>query len=565
MEPFFNSDTCRIFDKISNMTPKTIEEYNTLAGGLIAQIAENYNISAARYAVLPTPELISDEIISSDAVLFQRGEEIISEPVVFQYPFETNKIIEFSVYVQNSSSISSEDCWYLEIIFRQLYYILEALLLSLSRKKTNESQTDDNPVNLNAFLQFGNDLLRRQKGSEYTALFFNIHNFKSVHKSLTYTEGSKILDIYYRTVFNAVTKNEIIARLGGDNFAALILDWNRDYFFDLIQNMIIEYEKGDRKLSFSFGATIGAAKLTDEKNAGDIMMRITAAYQAARDNRVSFSYYDQNTSLELLEHKIILSKFANAINKKEFFVVYQPKVGVKSHELLGAEALVRWNHDGGCVMPGSFIPVFEKDGCITALDFYVLEETCRFLSRLRSEGIDMVKISVNFSKRHLSNNKLVEEIVDIIDRYNIPHKYIEIELTEGEDYRNHDAMREILDELNALNIKTSIDDFGTGYSSLSMLSSLPLDTLKIDRSFIPKDGTSIDDKSLVMLKGVVSLAKNLGLTVIAEGVETPRQLNMIEEMNCDIVQGFIFDKPLMEDEFVSRIKRRLYILDEGRI
>lgn len=536
-----------------------------LAGELIAEIAENYGISAARYTVLPTPELISGETISGNAVLFQHGEEIISEPIVFQYPFETNKIIEFSVSVQNSSSLSSDDCWTLEIIFRQLYYILEALLLSLSHKTANESPDEDNPVNLNTFLQFGNDLLRRQKGTEYTALFFNIHNFKSVHKSLTYTEGTKILDIYYRTVLNAVTKNEIIVRMGGDNFAALILDWNRDYFFDLIQNMVVEYEKGDQKLSFSFGATIGAAKLTDEKNAGDIMMRITAAYQSARDNRVSFSYYDKDTSLELLEHKIILSKFPNAINKKEFFLVYQPKVGVKSRELLGAEALVRWNHDGGCVMPGSFIPVFEKDGCITALDFYVLEETCRFLSRLRSEGIDMVKISVNFSKRHLSNNKLVEEIVDVIDRYDVPHKYIEIELTEGEDYHNHDVMREILDELNALNIKTSIDDFGTGYSSLSMLSSLPLDTLKIDRSFIPKDGTSIYDKSLVMLKGVVNLAKNLGLTVIAEGVETPRQLNMIEEMNCDIVQGFIFDKPLTEDEFVSRIKRKLYTLNEQQI
>lgn len=412
-----------------------------------------------------------------------------------------------------------------------------------------------------AFTQFANDVIAQGKINRYTALYFNIHNFKSVHKTLTYTEADKIMEKYCHIVANAVTEKELVARLGSDNFAALILDKNKDYFLDLIQNMVVSFEKNGRIMNFVFGATIGASDLGDEKSAGDIMMQINIAYHSARENRVLFSYYDQDSSLALLERNIILSRFPRAIKEKEFYSVFQPKVGAKSHEIIGAEALVRWNHDGGCIMPSNFIPIFENDGCITALDFYMLEEVCKFLCKLRDDGLDLVKISVNFSKRHLSNNKLVEEIVEVIDRYNIPHRYIEIELTEGENF-NQTTMKEIVDDLNALDVKTSIDDFGTGYSSLAMLNVLQLDTLKIDKSFMPTNEAKSGDKSMLMLQGVINLAKSLGLTIVAEGVETPRQLELIESMHCDIVQGYIFDKPLTEREFIQRLKKKVYTLEK---
>lgn len=416
-------------------------------------------------------------------------------------------------------------------------------------------------ANTKAFMQFANSVIAEGNTNKYTALYFNIHNFKSVHKSLSYNEATKVMEKYCRLVANAVTKNEIVARLGSDNFAALILDQNKDYFLDLIQNMVIKYKKDEHTLSFVFSATIGASKLSDEKDAGEILLHTNIAYHSARDNRVLFSYYDQDASLKLLERNIILSNFSRAIKQREFYAVYQPKVETVTHRIIGAEALVRWNHDGGCIMPSSFIPIFENDGCITMLDFYMLEEVCRFLSKLRSNGLNLIKISVNFSKRHLANNKLVEEIVEVIDRYEIPYEYIEVELTEGENF-NQDVMKEIVDGLNVLGIKTSIDDFGTGYSSLSMLSNLQLDTLKIDRSFIPGGEAKSTDKSMLMLQGVINLAKSLGLTIVAEGVETPKQLKLIESMNCDIVQGYIFDKPLDENEFIRRLKQKVYSVDK---
>ncbi len=175
-------------------------------------------------------------------------------------------------------------------------------------------------------------------------------------------------------------------------------------------------------------------------------------------------------------------------------------------------------------------------------------------------GIEPVMISVNFSKRHLANNKLVEEIVNTIDRHEVPRNYVKIELTESEDYHDNGVMKEVVEELNMQGIKTAIDDFGTGYSSLAMLNMLPLDELKIDRSFIPQDQFDDSDKSMLMLKGVVNLAKSLGLTIVAEGVETPVQLKLIESMDCDMVQGYIFDRPLREDDFVKRLQQKNYTL-----
>ncbi len=562
MELLRDSVPKSLFDKISRFFPKNFKEYQKFFGEAMEEAAAAYGIARVECRVSVPYEMRFAEIIPEYALLFQRREEAgaETEPLRFRYPLERSGEILFFLLVDKGKGPGSDGSWMLEVIFRQFYYILNSLVLSAACKKFIITDYETGAPNVRAFFQFGNSIIAREQIHEYTALYFNIHNFKSVHKSLTYLEGNKVLERYCQIVTEAVTRDEIVARLGGDNFVALIYDRNIDYFFDLIQNMIVNYEKDGKEQSFWFGATIGAVKLTDEKNAGEIMMHASAAYQTARENRTSFSYYDQSAGVEMIERKILLSKFAGAVKDREFFVVYQPKVGVKSRTLLGAEALVRWRQGDGCIMPGNFIPVLEKDGCITVLDFYVLEEVCRFLGRLISEGLEPVKISVNFSKRHLANNKLVEEIVEVIDRYGVPHHYIEIELTESEDYHNNSVMQEIVGELNMQGINTALDDFGTGYSSLAMLNTLQFDELKIDRSFIPQDQITEDDKSLLMLKGVVSLAKSLGLRIVAEGVETPAQLAIIESMDCDMIQGYIFDKPIAESEFIRRIEQKVYVL-----
>lgn len=557
MELLQNCELSRFFEKLSAMSPRSFEEFNRAQGAAAQEFLKPFGAVKAEYTISIPSNLPFPENIPGGGTLF--GE--LSEPAVpvrLQKLFDRGGLIVFTIYFKAGRILSSEENSVVKAVFAWFFRILEDLICANTYKKLVMVDAETGAATVNAFMQFAGMLTATGQSRGYTAVYFNIRNFKSIHKSLTYVEGNSLMAQYCRMVTDALARNEMLARLGGDNFVALVLDEHRDYFLDLIQNMVVKFVKDDRVLTFVFGATMGISKLTDETNPGEVMMHISTAYQAAREKRAVMSYYDRKTGLDIMERKIILSSFHKALNEHEFFVMYQPKVDVKTRTLAGAEALVRWKHGDGFIMPASFISVLEKDGCICALDFYMLDKVCLFIRKLFDNGVEPVKISVNFSKRHLSNNKLVEEIVEIIDKYEIPHNLIEIELTESEDYHNQGVMKDIVDELNALDIKSSIDDFGTGYSSLGMLSNLRLDELKVDRSFIPTDTEDKNSKSMLMLSGVVNLAKSLGLTIVAEGVETPEQFALIEEMGVDIVQGYIFDKPLTENDFVDRINRKVY-------
>lgn len=561
MELLQDTALARIFEKLSAISPQSFDEFNQNVGAIAQDFLKPLGAVKAEYTISIPSNLPFPENIPGGDVLF--GE--LSEPAVpvrLQRQFDRGGLIVFTIYFNSHNALSPDVRSVINGVFGVVSRVLEELIYSNTYKKLVVVDLETGAATINAFMQFAGMLTATGKLRGYTAVYFNIRNFKSIHKSLNYLEGNRVMEQYCHTVTNALARNEMLARLGGDNFVVLVLDEHRDYFLDLIQNMVIKFVKDGRILTFVFGATMGIAKLTDETNPGEIMMHISTAYQAAREKRAVMSYYDQKTSLDIMERKIILSNFHRALNENEFFVMYQPKVDVKTHALVGAEALVRWKHGDGFIMPASFISVLENDGCICALDFYMLDKVCWFIRRLCDSGIEPVKISVNFSKRHLSNNKLVEEIVEIIDRYEISHELIEVELTESEDYHNQDIMRDFVDELSSLDIKSSIDDFGTGYSSLGMLSNLRLDELKIDKSFIPKDTSDENSKSMLMLKGVVNLAKSLGLKIVAEGVETPEQLELIAKMGVDIIQGYIFDKPLTENDFIERIKKKTYSVEK---
>lgn len=556
------------FSSLAAIKPRNIMEYNESMCRVLEDMADAFGMERVVCNITQPKDAPEGLEAPPPMTLLEGNPDNSGEPVVFCWPYALTGNIEFQVYPVKGENTVRECENELSQVFCFLYHVLNVVLFdNLYIKMTRCDMLTGTP-NLSAFFQFCGMLFAQRKIKQYTALYFNIHNFKSIHNSLTYLDGSWIMKIYCNIVSDAITENEMIARLGGDNFVALILNENKDYFLDLINNIVIKYNKDGKPYTFLLGATVGGLIINEEKNPSEIMMHISTAYHAARDKRCMLFYYDRNAEKGLIEQKTILSKFSQAISAREFKVMYQPKVSVRDKVLCGAEALVRWiPPDGNMIMPGKFIPVFEKDGCVCALDFYMLREVCKFQKKMIDRGIEPVKISVNFSKRHLSNNKLVEEIVEIVDLYNIPHEKIEVELTESENFVNNSVMKDVVDGLGALGIKTSIDDFGTGYSSLGMLRTLQLDTLKIDRSFIPdpeNKGKENDEmeKSMLMLKGVVNLAKSLGLTTVAEGVETPDQFEILEDLDCDIIQGFIFDKPLPEEKFIERLEKRVYVIDQ---
>ena len=260
-----------------------------------------------------------------------------------------------------------------------------------------------------------------------------------------------------------------------------------------------------------------------------------------------------------MEYKGYVQRFREGLEKQEFFVVFQPKVYTRDNTLYGGEALVRWDRGGSVIYPGDFIEVLEQEHLIATLDLYVLEHTCMALRKWIDSGADPVKISVNFSNDHLWDSGLVDDIVAVVDRYGIDHSLIEIEMTETADVNEIPQLMTYVELLHSNGFTVAMDDFGTGYSSLQILQSVSVDVLKIDRSFVTAVAEDKNKRENVILRHIINMADDLGVEIVAEGVETGIQRENLIGMNCHRIQGYVFDKPLSEDEFMERIRARTYI------
>jgi len=253
-----------------------------------------------------------------------------------------------------------------------------------------------------------------------------------------------------------------------------------------------------------------------------------------------------------------------AIQNKEFVVYFQPKVNINDMKIAGAEALVRWNCNGAIIPPVKFIPFCERTGLVIDVDFYVLEETCRMMRNWMDMGLEMVRISVNFSKYHFNQAGVAERIYKVIAEYGIPTEYIEVEFTETAYLDKEELLEYTVDKLKSYGIKSSIDDFGSGYSSINLLQNMDFEVVKLDKSLLGKLGID-NGKSRKVISSIIHMAKELEMEVLCEGVETSEELELLQELKCDVVQGFLFDKPLPAEEFEARLKERVYLMNNSGI
>ena len=243
-----------------------------------------------------------------------------------------------------------------------------------------------------------------------------------------------------------------------------------------------------------------------------------------------------------------------AIENDEFMVYLQPKFDIKKETIKGAEALIRWNYKNKeFLSPGRFIPFFEKDGSIGKIDDIVLKKVCQALARWKKEGKPLYPVSVNLSRNRLYDNDLIAHLTRIVDFYGVDHKYIDFELTESATYDNMDHMLRVLEDLRASGFKISMDDFGTGYSSLSLLTRMPLDTLKIDKSFVDNISTKNERKEdIIVITHIIALAKELGFVCLAEGAESKNQVDRLRELGCEVIQGYYYSKPVPMSEYETK-------------
>ena len=393
---------------------------------------------------------------------------------------------------------------------------------------------------------------------QFAVLFLDLDRFKVVNDSLGHLAGDQLLIVVANRLTSCVRGGDTVARLGGDEFVMLIEEvQDINYVIEIVQRVQMALKVPiliDGNEIF-ISTSIGIALNSGDYSKADQLLRDadTAMYRAKDQGRERYEIFNPTMHTEMLYKLRLESDLRRAIDRQELRVHYQPIVCLKSRQILGFEALVRWQHpEQGLVSPAEFIPIAEDSGLIGAIDFWVLEEACSQL-RTWQDQFPIAKsltMSVNLSGRHFTKPDLTSQIEEVLKKTNLNNANLKIEVTESILIEKTALAAKILNELQERNIQICIDDFGTGYSSLSYLHRFPIHTLKIDQSFISRIDHNSEDGEIV--KAIIVLGINLGLNVIAEGVETAEQFSFLETNNCYAGQGYYMFKPL-EAEAIAEL------------
>lgn len=362
-------------------------------------------------------------------------------------------------------------------------------------------------------------------------------------------------------VRNFLGENGLFCRLGGDNFVTLVKKYCLLRYIAFVTGMPVTVDNKGQKEDVRIDFKSGVFPILPDSDPQDVLSCASIAFQAARRSRDRDTVYFQPEMLEKTLHdKRVSAMFKSALSRNEFLVYYQPKVTLADDTLCGCEALTRW-HANKIMYPNEFISILEREGTIKNLDFYMLEEVCKDLRHWLDMGIEPVRISTNFSKIHLSNEKLEQDIISILEKYKIDPKYIEIELTELSDFKYLERLISFVNVMHGSGFHISIDDFGTGYSSMSLLRDLNADVVKMDKSLVDNIAGKTSKKAdVVIVRSIINMARELGSQVIAEGVETKEQARFLRANGCLMAQGYLYDRPLVKEDFEKRLRSRKYSL-----
>ena len=388
--------------------------------------------------------------------------------------------------------------------------------------------------------------------SQLALVYLDIFKFKAINDIYGTAEGDRLL-IYLAALLTDVTRDFGVAcRVGSDSFAVLIkADSERTK--ELVNLILDSFSNYD--LFFEVSCYAGIYMTTSEKLSADAMIdRAALAQSSIRGNYSErFSFYKESMRNEMLSEQEITGIMNTALHEKQFVVYYQPQYNHSSGKLIGAEALVRWNHpDKGLVQPGMFIPIFESNGFITKLDLYVFENVCAFLKYSIDNKLSIVPVSTNFSRHDIFKTDFIDNLEMIRKKYDVPAKYIRVEITESATVGGSQYVNDVIKKLHDCGYIVEMDDFGSGYSSLNVLKDIDFDIVKLDMKFLSSE--SDNRRGGTILSSVVRMAQWLDMPVIAEGVENVNQADFLNSIGCDYIQGFLYSRPLPEQHYIDLLK-----------
>ena len=378
------------------------------------------------------------------------------------------------------------------------------------------------------FTEYVDKLYKDRTISDYAACAFSLKGMAELNRQVGNDKGNRLMAVYVTGLQDFLGDDGLVARTGGINFSVIFKKNRFDEIAVYLSGKIVTLG-GDAEGRI-MSACAGFYPISENcTSAEELNETLTAALHKAHKNPAQpIIIYDEKLQQADKDEKYIAGIFQEALEGEEFMVYYQPKAELKRYRLNGAEALCRWFHEGKMVLPYRFIPVLENNGDIVKLDFYMIEHVCRDLRRWIDEGLPVVPVSVNLSRCHLGDPELLTHIREIIDRYEVPHSLIEVELTETTTEVGFKELKTLVTGLREEGFSTSVDDFGVGFSSMSLLHEIPWNVIKIDRSFIPVgDGSAEDEKRKVMLHSIIEMVNSLGLKSIAEGVATIDQVILL--------------------------------------
>jgi diguanylate cyclase (GGDEF)-like protein len=403
----------------------------------------------------------------------------------------------------------------------------------------------------------------RRRGNSMALMFVDLDHFKRINDTLGHDIGDQLLLVVAQRLRECVRTYDVVSRTGGDEFAVVLDELDDSASAAPVARKILDALRQpftlDDGMRVVVGASIGIACYPECSDDVDLLMQAAGAavYQAKRDGRNLFHFYVPEMNARARQRLLLEQALRVAVASDEFLLHYQPQVDIGSGRVVGFEALLRWNHDGiGQVAPSTFVPMLEETGLIIPAGQWVFSTGCR--QRHDWDGMlpEQCSLSVNLSPRQFSDKNLVSQIRQVLERNALPPYQLEIELTESMLMANTEHTRAVLRALKDLGLKLSVDDFGTGYSSLAYLKQFTLDALKIDKQFI--DNLTCSQKDAAIARSIIQLAHNLGLQVIAEGVETASQVAALRHLGCDVVQGFYFGRPVPASE-VAALPREMAV------
>lgn len=384
-------------------------------------------------------------------------------------------------------------------------------------------------------------------------IYFDLDNFKSINDTIGHDIGDQVLIEIAKRLSNNIPSSDKVIRLGGDEFVIVVTEADSvEAIKDKAQSIlnctqqIITIDHREFKQSTSLGITVipqHGSQLLSLMQCADV-----ALYEAKRRGKNQFVVFDESmrqTTLDMHNEELALAK---AIEEQQLILHFQPQFDLTLNKIIGAEALVRWEHpEKGLVYPDNFIPLAEQSGQILELGNYVIRKSFEYLAHREKLGLYPILLHINLSSLQLNDPNLVPNVTEMIHQFKIPGHYIGFEITETTLLTDINQAKKTLEQLKKLGICIAIDDFGTGFSSLGQLKNLPVDLLKIDRSFVRDLETDNDDR--MMVEAIIAMAHKLDIMVIAEGVETLDQLNMLRSFNCDLGQGYFISRPIAKDSF----------------